>query len=87
MPRISAFRGITIAMFWDEGGHQTPHFHAEYGGQVASFATDGTLLVGSLPSRQLGLVSRWAELHAAELQANWERARQLEPLEPIEPLA
>jgi hypothetical protein len=61
--------------------------HAEYGGHVASFALDGTLLVGSLPGRQLGLVKQWAELHAAELHANWEHARRLEPLEPIEPLA
>ncbi len=32
MPRISFFYGITIAMFWDESGHQTPHFHAAYSG-------------------------------------------------------
>src|SRR5207245_10764364 len=31
-PRISAFYGIMITMYWEVGGrHQTPHFHARYG--------------------------------------------------------
>jgi len=28
VPRISYFRGIAIYMYWDEGSHATPHFHA-----------------------------------------------------------
>ncbi|MGZ4251341.1 MAG: DUF4160 domain-containing protein [Solirubrobacteraceae bacterium] len=87
MPRISFFHGITIAMFWDERGHQIPHFHAEYGGSVASVAVDGAVLAGTLPSRQLRLVGEWAQLHRGELMANWERAPRLEPLERIAPLA
>ena len=86
MPRISFFLGITIAMFWDEGIHHVPHFHAEYGGRDASIAIDGEVLDGSLPARQLRLVREWAQLHHDELLANWERARRLEPLDPIEPL-
>jgi len=35
VPRISFFRGITIAMFWNEERHPVAHFHAEYAGQVA----------------------------------------------------
>jgi hypothetical protein len=47
---------------------------------------DGALLAGSLPPRALQLVREWAELHAEELHANWQRVRALEPLVAIEPL-
>jgi hypothetical protein len=86
MPRISFFYGITIAMFWDERGHHTPHFHAEYAGEVASISLDGTLLAGSLAPRALRLVRMWATLHQEELLANWRRARALELLTRIDPL-
>ena len=73
-------------MYYDE--HGVPHFHAEYAGARASIAV-GTLavLAGSLPPRALRLVQEWAELHQAELVANWERARAEAPLEPIPPLS
>ncbi len=32
------------------------------------------------------LVQDWAELHADELQTNWDLAQALQPLVPIEPL-
>lgn len=86
MPRISFFYGITIAMFWDEGGHPIPHFHAEHGGQVASVAVDGALLAGELSRRDLALVREWASQHQDELLANWWRARRYEPLRRIAPL-
>jgi hypothetical protein len=50
MPRISSFFGIVISMYWNEGGHQVPHFHAEHGEQHASVAFDGTILEGTLPA-------------------------------------
>ena len=86
MPPISFFYGITIAMFWDESGHQTPHFHAAYAAYRASLALDGRMLAGSLPPRALKLVRRWASLHQNELAENWHRAREQEPLWPIDPL-
>jgi hypothetical protein len=45
------------------------------------------VLNGSLPPRALRLVREWARLHPDELAQNWELARALEPLVPIEPLA
>jgi Domain of unknown function (DUF4160) len=33
MPEISRFFGIVIKMFFDD--HNPPHFHAEYGGDLA----------------------------------------------------
>lgn len=86
MPRLSFFYGITITMHWDEGGHRRPHFHARYGGQVASVDLDGRLIAGSLPRRALRLVAEWASLHRAELEANWDRASRHESLETIDPL-
>src|SRR5919109_956515 len=44
------------------------------------------ILAGSLPDRALRLVREWAELHRAELEENWRRAREGQPLERIGPL-
>ncbi|MGH2720718.1 MAG: DUF4160 domain-containing protein [Actinomycetota bacterium] len=85
MPRISAFYGIVIAMFYEE--HGVPHFHAQYAGQRASIAiTDLDVLAGALPDRALRLVREWAALHRRELEENWSRARDHAPLQPIVPL-
>jgi len=87
MPRISSFYGISIWMYWNEGHHSRPHFHARYAGEAASVDFDGELIAGSLPRRALVLVRDWARLHHTELSANWERARRDEALETIDPLA
>jgi hypothetical protein len=81
VPRLSSFYGITILMFWNEGVHARPHFHARYAGRAASVDFDGELVAGVLPPRALLLVGDWVRLHRPELQANWERARRSEPLE------
>jgi hypothetical protein len=73
-------------MYWRERDHPTPHFHAEQGGHRASIAIDGTVLGGELPARAVRFVQEWAELRRDELLANWHRARNLEPLERIDPL-
>lgn len=86
MPRISAFYGIAIYMYWNEGDHATPHFHAHHGGQRASISIGGTVLAGGLEARTISLVREWAGLHRNELVGNWERARRFEPLAPIAPL-
>jgi hypothetical protein len=86
VPRISFFYGIAIWMYWNEGVHARPHFHARYAGQVASIDFSGEVIAGALPRRALALVAEWTALHQDELLANWERARREEPLEPIGPL-
>jgi hypothetical protein len=87
MPRISSFFGIVISMYWNEGGHQVPHFHAEYGEEHASVAFDGTILEGTLPARSSRFVREWALLHQAELARNRHLARARQPLDRIDPLA
>ena len=74
-------------MYWNEGAHARPHFHARYAEQRASIALDGGVIAGALPPRALALVVEWARLHHDELLANWERAPRDEPLVAIEPLA
>jgi hypothetical protein len=85
VPRISAFYGIVIAMYYRD--HHPPHFHAIYGEYEAQIVIE-TLepLSGELPSRALRLVRDWASLHHAELEANWTNARARRPLDTIEPL-
>jgi hypothetical protein len=85
MPRISSFYGIVISMYYDE--HGVPHFHVHYAEHDASIAIETLeVLGGSLPRRAQRLVAEWSELHRDELLANWQRARDEQPLENIEPL-
>lgn len=85
MPRISEFFGIIIWMYYND--HQPAHFHAEYGGEEALIVIGtGDLYQGHLSRRALRLVQEWEELHRAELFANWELARQQQPLTSIAPL-
>jgi hypothetical protein len=85
VPRISAFYGIVIAMYFDE--HPPPHFHARYGEYDAQIAiATGDILHGSLPRRALALVREWVELHRDELAADWDRAAAEQPLATIDPL-
>ena len=85
MPRISAFYGIVIAMFYAD--HPPPHFHARYGEFEAQvLILTGEILNGALPRRAEALVREWAQLHREELEADWELAQQEQPLVTIEPL-
>ena len=85
MPRISAFYGIVIVMYF--GDHPPPHFHARYGDDQAQIVIEtGEVMRGWLPPRALRLVQEWAGLRRQELVADWERAERQEPLISIDPL-
>jgi hypothetical protein len=86
VPRISFFYGIGIWMYWNEGIHGRPHFHARYGDHQASVALDGEIIVGSLPATAQRLVRDWVAIHEDELAENWRRAMDGEALEGIDPL-
>jgi hypothetical protein len=75
-------------MYSELGGpHHRPHFHAYYQDQVAVLSIDPVEVIsGYLPRRQQRLVEAWAELHQAELRADWERLQAGRPPVPIEPL-
>lgn len=85
MPRISAFYGIVIAMYFND--HSPPHFHAIYGEWEAqiSIAT-GVIVGGRLPPRARRLVEEWRRLHRVELLQDWAKAQSGLPLDRIAPL-
>jgi hypothetical protein len=85
MPRISAFYGIVVTMHWRD--HAPAHFHASYSGHSAAIEIESIELIqGWLPPRAVRFVREWAAIHRNELRENWERARDREPLVPIDPL-
>ncbi len=85
MPEISRFYGIVVAMFYND--HEPPHFHVRYGDYKAILAVESvSVLRGELPPRALGLVKEWARLHQRELEQDWLRARENQPLQAIDPL-
>ncbi len=85
MPTISMFYGILIQMYWDE--HAPPHFHAIYGEYKATInIRDLSLGEGELPRRAKQLVLDWAELHQAELLADWDLCQANQHPRPIDPL-
>lgn len=48
MPSISYFYGIAIYIYYND--HNEPHFHADYGGEKATFSIkSGKLLDGNVP--------------------------------------
>lgn len=85
MPEISRFYGIVIKLYFDD--HDPPHFHAEYA-ECEALVSVKTMAViaGNLPPRALGLVMEWTSMHQKELLAAWSKAKNLEPVEKIEPL-
>lgn len=85
MPEISRFYGIIIALYYNE--HNPPHFHAKYGEFVAEIDIRTLqILSGDLPKRAKALVLEWADEHRDELMIDWELARKMAELKPIEPL-
>jgi Domain of unknown function (DUF4160) len=82
VPRISAFYGIAIYMYYRE--HAPPHFHAIYGESEATVSIEtAEVLEGRLPRRARSMVSEWATAHRDELLHTWELARASQPLPVI----
>lgn len=84
MPVISRFYGILIAMYFND--HNPPHFHAKYSGYEALFSFDGDVLEGEIPGRAVRMVQDWISIHKSELEDNWQKARNGQPLDYIAPL-
>jgi hypothetical protein len=85
MPEISRFYGIVIKMYHND--HFPPHLRAEYGDDQMLLGIDTAVIAGKLPPRATGLVMEWAAQHQSELQAVWIQARQMQPLDRIDPLS
>jgi hypothetical protein len=82
MPTISMFFGFVVQMYWRD--HNPPHVHVFYQSQEALVAiATGEIIAGSLPTAGVRLIREWILSRQTELQANWERGRQLQPFERI----
>ncbi|WP_008308576.1 DUF4160 domain-containing protein [Leptolyngbya sp. PCC 6406] len=84
MPTISRFYGIVIFMNYND--HQPPHFHARYQDQEIIVEIESGTVEGRMSKRALRMVLEWLDLHQSALMEDWERARQRQPLNPIQPL-
>ena len=85
MPEISRFYGIIIRMFYND--HNPPHFHVIYQNDEALIGIKTLeVLEGRLPKRAKTLAIEWAIEHRDELLNNWQKARDHETLDKIEPL-
>ena len=85
MPEISRFYGIIVRMFYND--HNPPHFHVIYQDNEALIDINTLKIMnGSLPKRAKSLAIEWAIEHRDELLTNWQKARNNESLEKINPL-
>ena len=72
-------------MYYDE--HNPPHFHAIYNGLDGSFSINPLKYSkGELPSRIVGLVIEWADMHKEELLDNWSILKETGKYKKIKPL-
>ena len=87
MPVLSTFFGIIVRMYKENSGkHNIPHIHAEYAGDEAVIALDGTVLEGEIPRAKMKLVEAWMVIHHEDLEANWKLLSNGEQFFRIDPL-
>jgi hypothetical protein len=84
MPELCRFYGIIIFMNYLE--HDPPHFHARYEDQEIIIEIETGIVKGYMSKRALRMIFEWSEIHQAELLANWNLARDRQPLQKIPPL-
>ena len=78
---------MLIIMYYREGFNESPHFHVRYNEFDAKFRIeDLEIISGRLPSHAVSLIKEWGILHKNELQENWNRILNSEPLKKIDPL-
>ena len=66
--------------------HNKPHVHVYYGEYEAAIAIDGELLAGSIPRKQLKIVTGWLAFHEEEAYAAWNLAVKGEHFNKIPPM-
>ena len=87
MPELSRFYDLVVKMLYaDNQQHNKPHVHVYSREYEASVGIDGELLAGSLPLKQMRILSAWLAIHEDELYAAWNRAVRGEAPGKIQPL-
>ena len=88
MPELSRFFSIVVKMLVvDDKQHNKPHVHVFYAEHEASVGIDGELLAGTLPARQMRILSAWLAIHEDDLYAAWNKAVRGEDPGKIQPLS
>ena len=77
---------IIYMMFFDTKQHNKPHIHVYYGDYKAVIGIDGELLAGSLPPKQLKMVTGWLAFNEEEAYKAWNLAVRGEHFDKIAPL-
>lgn len=72
--------------FGDTKQHNKPYVHVYYGEYEAAIGIDGELLAGSLPYKQLKMVTGWLAFHEEEAYAAWNLAVRGEHFNKIKPM-
>lgn len=72
--------------FGDTKQHNKPHVHVYYGEYEAAIGIDGELLAGSLPYKQLKMVTGWLAFYEEEAYAAWNLAVRGEHFNKIKPM-
>lgn len=87
MPALSMFFGIIVRMQSEKGGkHNKPHIHALYGNDEIVVGTNGEVIEGKIPNKQMKILSAWIAIHEDELNANWELLSNGDGYFKIDPL-
>jgi len=88
MAAISMFYGLVIYLYqFDNIRHSIPHIHVKYQGEWAVFSIfDGEIIEGKLKNDKTKLVQAWLLIHKEDLIADWELAKEGQPIFKIEPL-
>lgn len=85
MPTICILNGVKIYMNYNE--HLPPHFHAQYGEYTCAITIEGVqILAGTMPTKQLKMIIKWANFYQQELKREWKLAEEQKELFPINPL-
>ena len=84
--RVGTIRGIKFEVRTREQNHNKPHVHVYYGEYEAAVAIDGELLAGSLPHKQLKIVTGWLAFYEEEAYKAWNLAVRGEHFDKIPPM-
>lgn len=83
MPEISRFMGMVIRMFYND--HEIPHIHVYSAGRYTKVDFNGKIVKGNLSPNKLTIIHNWIAQHKEELTSNWNKIRNKEFPERIEP--
>jgi hypothetical protein len=88
MAAISMFYGLVIYLYhFDNIRHHIPHIHVKYQSEWAVFSIlDGEIIEGTIKRDKVKLVQAWILIRKEDLLADWELAKEGQPVFKIEPL-